>query len=234
MRAMCLIGLAHRVSSRFPLVIAANRDEDYERPTIEAHRWEENPEVIGGRDGLQGGSWLAVRRAGRFAAVTNLRGAMRKWKSRGALVRGFVTSDRTPESFAEEVVRNGADYAGFHLLAGDAGKTIAYVTPDDYRLLEPGVHALSNAPLGEHWRKEEIAAGVLLNAVESIEESDKLAAELLRFLRTPRGAGRVEEEIFIEGERYGTRASTVVIATMNGISFFEQNYGAIRRFSCTT
>src|SRR5688572_16164 len=82
-RFMCLIALAHRASPRFPLVIAANRDEDYQRATHDAHHWPDAPDVVGGRDGLYGGTWLAVRRGGRFAAVTNLRGAERKTRSRG-------------------------------------------------------------------------------------------------------------------------------------------------------
>src|SRR5204863_200004 len=75
LRAMCLIALAHRASEKYPFVLAANRDEDYERDTRVAQVWEDAPEVVGGRDALYGGSWLAIARNGRFAAVTNLRGA---------------------------------------------------------------------------------------------------------------------------------------------------------------
>src|SRR5207247_9928186 len=101
---MCLIAIAHRVSKEWPLVIAANRDEQYARPTRAAHAWKENPEVIGGRDLRAGGSWLAVRRGGRFAAVTNVRGV--GWEggeggpSRGLLVSGFVRGDELPLSYA--------------------------------------------------------------------------------------------------------------------------------------
>jgi hypothetical protein len=90
---MCLIAIAHRAHARFPLVIAANRDEDYDRPTYDAHFWTDAPDVLGGRDALANGSWLAIARNGRFAAVTNLRGAERKTRSRGALVADFVIGD---------------------------------------------------------------------------------------------------------------------------------------------
>jgi len=210
---MCLIALAH--GARF--VLAANRDEDYERATKPAHVWEDAPDVVGGRDALHGGSWLAVSRRGRFAAVTNLRGAVQRSRSRGLLVSAFVTSDESPETFAANVAREADQYAGFHLIVGEFGKTIVYVAADEQpRVLEPGIYAFSNAPIGEHWPKVAIATAKMR---ENPEVSD-----LLRFFSTPRHSGRVEEEVFITGDRYGTRASTVVIATREEILFVEQNY----------
>ncbi len=212
---MCLIALAH--GPRF--VLAANRDEDYERATKPAHVWEDAPDVVGGRDALHGGSWLAVSRRGRFAAVTNLRGAVQRSRSRGLLVSAFVKSEESPETFAANVAREAEHYAGFHLIVGEFGKSIVYVASDadePPRALERGVYGFSNAPLGEHWPKVSIAIAKL--------QEDPGVSELLRFLNTPRNTGRVEEEVFIAGDRYGTRASTVVIATMDQILFVEQNY----------
>lgn len=219
---MCLIALAHHVSERHPVVIAANRDEDYERATRPAHRWEDAPGVIGGRDALHGGSWLAVSDRGRFAAVTNLRGAPQRTRSRGLLVSGFVTSDQTPESFAATVAAQARHYAGFHLVLGDASGAIVYVTPDEApRVLPPGIHGFSNAPAEERWPKVDYAAG-RVKAI--LEHSANVEEDLLELLRAPRGRGRVEEEVFIAGERYGTRASTVVLVSDEEIVFTERNY----------
>ena len=125
---MCLIIVAHRVSARFPLVIAANRDEDYLRPSRAAHAWDDAPDVMGGRDLVAGGSWLAIRRDGRWAAVTNLRGSAKgpDSRSRGALVASFVLGDSSPIDYASAVAREADAYAGFHLLAGIAGESLAY------------------------------------------------------------------------------------------------------------
>src|SRR5205823_14231681 len=71
---MCLIAIARNASTKFPLVIAANRDEFYARPTRPAHAWEDDAQIVGGRDLRAGGSWLALRRGGRFGAFTNVRG----------------------------------------------------------------------------------------------------------------------------------------------------------------
>lgn len=217
---MCLIVLAHRVDSRFPFVLAANRDEDYERPSYAADFWPDAPEVLGGRDAVLGGSWLAIAKSGRFAAVTNLRGAERRTRSRGALVRDFVTSDVDARAFADSVVANAPEYAGFHLLAGVAGSEIVHVTPNSWAPLAAGIHAISNAPLGEEWPKTAIAAEVMAEVLRL----DHPADALMRFLTTPRQSGHVESEVFIDGERYGTRASTVIAATDREIAFAEQGF----------
>lgn len=217
---MCLIVLAHRADARFPLVLAANRDEDYERPSYAADFWPDAPDVLGGRDAVLGGSWLAIAKSGRFAAVTNLRGAERRSRSRGALVRDFVTSDVDARAFANAIVADASSYAGFHLLAGVAGGEIVHVTPGSWTPLPAGIHAISNAPLGELWPKTALAA----EAMEDVLHRDHPADALMRFLTTPRQSGRVESEVFITGERYGTRASTVIVATEREIVFAEQGF----------
>jgi len=220
---MCLIALAHRVSEELPLVLAANRDEDYDRPTHDAHHWPEMEDIVGGRDGLYGGSWLAVRRGGRFAAVTNLRGAVRRKRSRGFLVSDFVGGDMDAAAYAETIARDAGDYAGFHLIAGEAAGELTYITPERQTPLEPGIHAFSNAPSDEEWPKTLFAAQSLRNAL-AITNDEALVDELMRFLRTPRGINNVESEVFIAGDRYGTRSSTVVLATRSEILFAEQSY----------
>src|SRR6266550_1767427 len=111
---MCLISIAHLASPRWPLVIAANRDEFFARPARAAHWWDDAPDVLGGRDLRAGGSWMAVTRGGRFAMVTNVRGFPEPAdaRSRGALVADFVRSAAEPLAFAQRVER--ARYAGFH------------------------------------------------------------------------------------------------------------------------
>lgn len=91
---MCLIVVGWRVHPDYPLVVAANRDEFYARPTAALSRWPDAPEIIGGRDLEAGGTWLGISEAGRFAAVTNVRepGMAPGKLSRGALTRQFLCS----------------------------------------------------------------------------------------------------------------------------------------------
>jgi uncharacterized protein with NRDE domain len=219
---MCLIVLAHNLG--FPFVLAANRDEDYQRPSRAADFWPDAPEVLGGRDAVHGGSWLALTKSGRFAAVTNLRGAERRTRSRGALVREFVTSDVDARAFAKSIVADASEYAGFHLLAGRIGSEILHITPESWMPLPAGIHAISNAPAGEQWPKTAVAAAEM-ESVLPLGEVDATVDALMRFLTTPRNTGHVESEIFIASERYGTRASTVIVATGDEVVFAERGFG---------
>jgi uncharacterized protein with NRDE domain len=213
-RSMCLIVVAHRVTEELPLVLAANREEDHDRPTIPADFWPDQPDILGGRDALLGGSWLALTRDGRFAAVTNLRGAVRGpgGPSRGDLVRDFVRGTARPAEYADDIATRVDEYAGFHLLVGEIGGTLAQIS-GAARELEPGIHGLSNAPMGVRWPKVELAETAMQRAL-----TEGLTADgLLRFLST-------KPDIFITGDRYGTRSSTVIIAKASEVHFVEQNF----------
>ena len=89
---MCLIVVGWQAHPAFPLVVAANRDEFYARPSAPAAYWSDAPEIIAGRDLEASGTWLGVTRQGRFAAVTNVRepGVAPGRLSRGELTRNFL------------------------------------------------------------------------------------------------------------------------------------------------
>lgn len=232
---VCLIAIAHLASARRPLVIAANRDEFLDRPARAAHWWDDAPDVLGGRDLKAGGSWLAVTRGGRFAMVTNVRGLPEPADapSRGALVAEFVRGGASPFEYADGVER--ARYAGFHLVVGETGRDVAHVSSDAAaRVLEPGIFAVSNAPAAVDWPKIVYARAAMQRALAS----DDLESELMRFLTTPRGAPLsgvegVESEVFVSipAMNYGTRASTVVIASAGGaLDFTERTAAGEARF----
>ena len=219
---MCLIIVAHRVSSRYPLVIAANRDEDHFRPSRVAHAWDEAPDVIGGRDLVAGGSWLAIRRDGRWAAVTNLRGSAKRPdnKSRGSLVTDFVLGDAKPLDYVRSIDRDA--YAGFHLLAGIAGEELAYFATgmDEARMLPEGIHGVSNGPPDAQWIKVERGIDAMRDALDR----DEMPERLITFLSTPTPGEPIENSVFIIGERYGTRSSTAIVVDDDRIDFVEQNH----------
>lgn len=219
---MCLIAIAHRPGAVFPLIVAANRDEDYDRPTVPAHFWEDAPYVIGGRDVLHGGSWLAITRRGRLAAVTNLRGSEKppQGRSRGELVGGFVTTSRAPILYSQSVAAEARQFAGFHLFAGQAGEALTQVSAGIARELEPGIHALSNAPAGETWPKVAAAERAMSEALED-RSAGSVMTRLLKFLGAHNGLP-LEEEVFVVGNRYGTRSSAVIVYGEGDAYFAEQ------------
>lgn len=216
---MCLIAIAIHASERYPIVIAANRDEFYDRPTRSLHVWDDDPNIAGGRDLRAGGTWLAVTRDGRFAAVTNIRGVDEapNPRSRGELVGNFVRTQVPPLAYAEGI--RPEEYAGFHLIVGDR-QTVAHVATDAPAcLLDDGIFAISNAPAAVDWPKIVIAREAMAHALEG-----QLPDDLMHFLATPRG-GPIEEEVFVSlpDRGYGTRSSTVVVMTQNEIEIREMN-----------
>jgi uncharacterized protein with NRDE domain len=218
---LCLIAIAVHASPRYPIAIAANRDEFYDRPTRTLHIWDDDRNIAGGRDLRAGGTWLAVTRNGRFAAVTNIRGndGPQNARSRGALVGDFVRSNIEPLAYAQSIRPN--DYAGFHLLAGDR-ESVAHISTDTpARLLDDGIYAISNAPAAIDWPKIILAREAMSRALEG----DSVVDDLLQFLITPRG-GPIEEEIFVAlpDRGYGTRSSTVVVMADDDIVMKEMSH----------
>jgi uncharacterized protein with NRDE domain len=226
---MCLVAFAVAASSRYPLVIAANRDERHERPTLPAGWWRDRPAVFGGRDLRALGTWLAVERGGRIGAVTNVREPQPATapRSRGALVADYLGGDRSAADFAAALARQADDYAAFSLLLFEHGEMLYASNRAPTRALAPGMHALSNAPLGAEWPKERSAREGL---ERSLEDRDPVAA--LLGLLADRGTASTPEERyrsahFIEGPVYGTRCSTVILVDAWGrLTFVERSFDA--------
>jgi len=156
---MCLILFAHRAAPGYALVLAANRDEFFSRPTGPAGYWTDAPHVLAGRDLEKGGTWLGVTRDGRWAAITNYRDGSRPEtgsRSRGELVARYLSEGSTAMSYAAAVASAAAEYHGFNLLVGDA-KGVHYVSNRVARaqVLEPGIYGLSNHLLDTPWPKVE-------------------------------------------------------------------------------
>jgi uncharacterized protein with NRDE domain len=144
---MCLIVLAWRAHPRFPLVVAANRDEFHSRKAAPAAFWRDHPDILAGRDLQAMGTWMGVSRGGKFAAVTNYRGAREPSaaESRGALVTGFLANGAPPTTYMADVARRGARYSGFNLLASDRNELWWMSNRNGApRRLEPGYYALGN------------------------------------------------------------------------------------------
>jgi uncharacterized protein with NRDE domain len=121
---MCLILLALDTHPDYALVLAANRDEFYHRPTAPAGFWDGAPELLAGRDLQAGGTWLGIDRRGRLAAVTNYRQGQREPaapRSRGLLVSEYLTGRSDGRTHVRQVERQAALYNGFNLVAGDVG-----------------------------------------------------------------------------------------------------------------
>ena len=235
---MCLILLALDVHPDYSLIVAANRDEFYDRPTARAAFWTDAPGVLAGRDLKAGGTWLGVDRRGRFAAVTNYRQGQREGdapRSRGHLVSDYLTGPMDGRAHMAGVERDAALYNGFNLIAGDVGALFYFSNREGgARELGPGVYGLSNHLLDSPWPK--VTAGKSgLTAL--LTGGGKLTPSLFRLLSDrsqatddllPRTGVSPEWErllssAFIASEGYGTRSSTVVLVGRDGVVRFEEH-----------
>jgi uncharacterized protein with NRDE domain len=211
---MCLIVVAFDAHRDYSLIVAANRDEFHSRPTQDAGWWADAPDIAGGRDLLAGGTWLAVHRNGRFAAVTNYRDAEPKHdklRSRGFLVSDFLQSDAAPLDYLGSV--DGTAYDGFNLLVGDRTE-LAYLSNqgDEPRQLPSGIYGLSNARLDSPCDKVQRSKDRLarLFAEERINDSELLG------LLGDRDSAHAIMAPFIVMPEFGTRCSTLVTASRDG------------------
>ncbi len=226
---MCLLVFAVQPDAQTTLLLAGNRDEFHGRPASPLAAWDDHDGVVGGRDLQAGGTWLAARRGGRFATVTNSRDAVPPapdLRSRGFLVTDFLLSDQTPLTWLEQL--NGVDYAGFNLVLSD-GDSVAYGSNrlEPPRLLEPGVYAVSNAVLDTPWHKVEYARDAMRKLLASGAPDDSALFELLhsdtRAALSDVPPSDLDAEFahqltapFIVNERYGTRCTTVVRLQRDG------------------
>ncbi len=219
---MCLILIAHRPGEQIPLLVVANRDEFYSRPTAAAGPWEECPDLIGGRDLVSGGSWFGARGV-RWASVTNIREGIRhshSHRSRGWLVRDYLLGNTPPQEFMAAIAGKTSEYAGFNLLLGD-GEELWYGNNRGLsgRLLEPGVYGLSNHLLDTPWPKVVRAKQALTEALAQPRfDQDQAFAIMAETAIAPDSAlpetgiplewERALSAAFIVKDNYGTRCTT--------------------------
>ena len=240
---MCLILLAYNVHPRYRLVLGANRDEFYARPTAPLDFWKDHPEILAGRDLEQNGTWMGVTRNGRLAAVTNYRdpGAVIKDAiSRGYLVTDFLLGRMSPQDYLGRIAAKADRYNGFNLIIGDA-RDLFYFSKQDSKIrpLGPGIYGLSNHLLDTPWPK--VKAGKRQLADLIIGNKDISTDAILQLLEhqaissdadlPATGVGiaweRVLSPIFISSPDYGTRSSSVLtIDPQGGIRFVERTWKA--------
>ncbi len=217
--------ISYKSHPGYNLIVAANRDEFYNRPAVPANYWDENKNILAGRDLLAGGTWLGVTKKGRFAAVTNYRDMSKTEPlatTRGNLTREFLSSGISPELYGDKIVREAADYSGYNLIFGD-GRELFYFSNRSGKLvkLTPGIYGLSNHLLDTPWpkvRKSKTSfKKILSNKNISEEELFKLLSdtslppdESLPDTGLSLEIERAVSPIFVKTPLYGTRSSTVI------------------------
>ncbi len=246
---MCLIAFAWRRHPRYPLVLIANRDELHARPSAAAGFDPEAPGIYGGRDLVEGGSWLQVSTRSRLAAVTNVRTGLtpvKRPRSRGWLVRDFVRDDEPARDYASGLNQSAAEYGPFNLLLWD-GAELDFATNHprpDRQAVTPGLHAMSNGAFDAPWPKsghatqalsawlssahsgtDRIAPGALAPLFDALADATAAPDGLLPDTGVGLELERTLSPPFVRGEGYGTRCSSVVLAGHDHVVFAERRFG---------
>jgi uncharacterized protein with NRDE domain len=247
--AMCLIALAWRAHHRYPLALIANRDEFHARPAAPAGFDPDAGDVYGGRDLVQGGSWLQVSTRGRLAAVTNVRAGIAAEaapRSRGWLVRDFVRGGIRAQPAAAALEPLAREYGRYNLLLWD-GNALAFASnhpQPTHTPVAPGLHAMSNGAFDAKWPKSghatrALAAWLASQAGDADDIGEPMLAPLFDALADTTAAPddalpdtgvgleleRALSPPFVRGGHYGTRCSSVVLVGRDAVVFAERRFG---------
>lgn len=238
---MCLILFALNEHSEYPLVLAANRDEYFNRPTLYAHTWEDHNEVIAGRDQTAGGTWLGVTKQGRIAAITNYRdphNVISNSQSRGELTKDFLIGNMRPSSYINDIELKNKSYNGYNLLLSSSpGEMIHYSNiTSQTTVLNNGIHGLSNHLLDTPWPK--VQKGIT-SFSKILSEKYITVEQLFQMMLDNKPASNdklpstgidknLEKKLspmFINLPGYGTRCTTILlIDRQNRVTFHEKTF----------
>ena len=232
---MCITAFAWKKGLE-KLVLAANRDEFFSRPTRPASFWDDG-ETLAGTDLKHGGSWLAINRFGRMAAITNYRDPARiktGAPSRGSIVIDFVTGTLSPETFVSKEIADASHYNAFNLLMMNRVQLCYYSNVNgEFTVLDPGIYALSNHLLDTRWPKTlKVKMGlqslVHLNAVDHdsllalLNDRELAPDEELPDTGISRNLEKSLSSVFISTDDYGTRCSTMLTISKTGDTHFTE------------
>ena len=176
---MCLAAFAINVSSRWPLVLASNRDEFFNRPALPLAKWQTaaGHTLFSGRDVQAGGTWLGMTPGGRLALLTNVReGTPTVFsRTRGELVVRWLESRDSAAAFTAAI--NGCLYGGCNLVLGDLqtrqwhcwSNRPTSESGGTLQTLNDGIYGLSNAALDTPWSKSMVLKSALAEALQAAD-----------------------------------------------------------------
>lgn len=246
---MCLIFLSLNNHPSYKLIVAANRDEFYQRQTAPADFWADQPNIVGGRDLEASGTWMGMNKNGRISMVTNyrdLKNLKQQAPSRGALVSDYLIGEELPETYLKKIEPQASAYNGFNLLVGDS-HSLYYLSnyKEGVHRLESGIYGLSNALLDTPWPKVERGKQNFEQVIKhSVIDANQLFELLRDEQRSPdeklpdTGVGlereRMLSSMFIKSPNYGTRCSTVLLVDkQHQVTYMERVYD-LQTFDFTT
>ncbi|SER40548.1 NRDE family protein [Salisediminibacterium halotolerans] len=235
---MCLIGIAKDAHPDYPFMLWANRDEFYHRPAKELHKQPLNETfMLAGKDLEAGGTWLGIRPDGEIAAVTNVRGMVHNPNAR---TRGEIIPFLLKREEAVQDIYNEKDqFNGFNLIYGSVDGELSLITNQSEagKTIRSGVFAFSNGALTDQWPKtafleDRIKHSFALKgprlieyAFNSLGNRQPAADDELPNTGVGYSLEKMLSPVYITGNRYGTRCSSIILLDQFGrITFIERTY----------
>ncbi|RAV97780.1 NRDE family protein [Pseudochryseolinea flava] len=246
---MCLIFISLKAHPTYKLIVAANRDEFYNRKTEAAHFWKDHPQILGGRDLEANGTWMAMAKDGKISMLTNYRDPQNinpAAPSRGMLVSDYLIEKTTAENYINTIAVNGKAYNGFNLIVGNPEALWYYSNyRDGVSKISEGLHGLSNHLLDSPWPKvlrgnkkfkETLSQPIITPAsLFDILYDEQLAPDTeLPQTGLPLDRERALSSMFIKTDNYGSRCSTVVLVDQHDHVIFSERIYDLKTFDHST
>ncbi len=234
---MCIVLFSYKNTPGYRLILAANRDEFLNRQTAPLAYWEDNSEILAGRDLERGGTWLGITASGKFGVLTNYReagGRIPSKVSRGEILTHFFAGNGDCQEYLSHLSSNEHHYQGFNLLIGSGDALYYYSNRKGIPIeLQPGIYGLSNHLLDTDWPKIERGKGLFRDVVTRggalvdelftvLGDREQPADEFLPNTGVGLEWERILSSIFITSPTYGTRSSAVVLIDNEGNTEFQE------------
>lgn len=210
---MCLLAIQYRCVPEAPVLVAANREEAYDRPSIVPTIQPGKPRVLSGVDARAGGTWLGVNQNGLFVGAANRPKLLvpTSPKSRGLLCRDLLraNSARQAVDIAMEELLAGR-YDGVNFIIADYESGWAVHGSDDPHVEEliEGLNIISNFDLNDLRDERQKLARRLLT-LQTLDSAVKfLAVASKAFARPPAAPER--PGMVVKGKERGTVSSTLI------------------------
>lgn len=232
---MCLVTFMKDAHPDYPFILVANRDERYDRPAAAIHQWADEPMVTAGLDLKEKGTWLGYTNEGKFIAVlnhpfTDWKPKMATPRSRGQLLRDYLTKDILIDDFNQTLRTTRFDYNGYHLLYGTFNDLRYYSNVQDkFHTFKAGIHCLANTTddLSKH-RKDRSSERLAQYVYTNKEKLD--LKELTRLMQDNKKAEIIKDypkeldyemakqntPVFIQGSEFGTVGTTAILVDKKG------------------
>ena len=210
---MCLLAIQYRAVPEAPILVAANREEAFDRPAQTPSIQAGKPRVLCGIDLKAGGTWLGVNQNGLFVGCSN-RG--RHTVSDGLSSRGVLClellragSARHAVDLAMEELNTGR-FDGVNYIIADAESGWAVHGGDEVEVvkLEEGLNIIANGDVNDP-RDERVKLARRLLTLQTLDSPVKfLAVASKAFARAPSPPDR--PSMVIRGQERGTVSSTLI------------------------